>query len=85
MIWSADSGRYITWDYDAAIVIKTRGMKIDSWVIKDNSADLPPVSPVKPDSEPQQLILVPYGATRLRITEFPVMDILFATEVTRMN
>jgi hypothetical protein len=81
MIWSADSAKYIPWDKDAAVVIKTRGMKIAGWQIKDNSADLPPVSPVKPEGEPVAITLVPYGCARLRITEFPVMNIIFATEM----
>jgi uncharacterized protein len=83
MIWSADSGKYIAWELDAAVVIRTRGMKIPEWKLKDNSADLPPVSPVKPEGEPEQLLLVPYGSARLRITEFPVMDIIFATEMIK--
>jgi hypothetical protein len=83
MIWSADSGKYVPWGDEAAVVIKTRGMKISSWMMKDNSADLPPPSPVKPEGEPLELTLVPYGATRLRITEFPVMDIIFTMEMVR--
>jgi len=33
------------------------------------------LSPVKPEGDPEIITLVPYGCTRLRITEFPVMDI----------
>jgi hypothetical protein len=51
--------------------------------MKDNSADLPPVSPVKPEGDPEAIALVPYGATRLRITEFPVMDIVFMKEIKK--
>jgi len=83
MIWSADSGKYITCDDDAAVVIKTRGMRIPGWQMKDNSADLPPFSPVRPEEELQEVTLVPYGAARLRITEFPVMDIIFATGIIK--
>lgn len=75
MIWSADSGRYIRWNQDAPVVITARGMKIPEWTIKENSADVPPLSPVKPESEPEIISLVPYGCARLRITEFPVMDV----------
>jgi hypothetical protein len=85
MIWSPDSARYLSCEQDAAVVIKTRGMKIAAWQMKDNSADLPPVSPVRPEGEPEELTLVPYGATRLRITEFPVMDIVFATKLIKPN
>jgi uncharacterized protein len=82
MVWSADSGKYITWNEEPPVVIKTRGLKIDEWKMKNNSADVPPVSPVKPKGEPTELVLVPYGSAKLRITEFPLMDIIFAVEMT---
>ena len=79
MIWSEDSARYIPWDKDAAVVISTRGIRIPGWTLKNNSADVPPVSPVKPEGYPETIQLVPYGCAKLRITEFPVVD------VTRLN
>jgi hypothetical protein len=83
MIWSEDSAKYIKWEMDAAVIIKTRGMKIKGWTMQNNSAGNPPFSPVKPEGDPEALILVPYGCTRLRITEFPVMDLTFMTEIAR--
>ena len=80
MVWSADSAMYLKWDNDAPVLIKVRGMKIKSWAMINNSAANPPVSPVKPEGDPEALTLVPYGCTRLRITEFPVMDISFMTD-----
>jgi hypothetical protein len=76
MIWSADSGKYFTWTQDAPVTITTRGMKIPEWTMKNNSADVPPMSPVKPERDSEIITLVPYGCARLRITEFPVMDIV---------
>jgi uncharacterized protein len=75
MVWSADSAKYIPWDKDAPVVITTRGMKIPEWTLKNNSADVPPISPVKPEGIPEIIQLVPYGCAKLRITEFPVIDI----------
>lgn len=75
MIWSADSGKYIVYNNDPAIIIRTRGMKIPGWTMKNSSADLPPVSPVSPEGSTEVIQLVPYGNARLRITEFPVIDI----------
>ena len=74
MIWSADSAKYIVWDEEAPVVITTRGMTITGWSLKDNSADIPPRSPVMADGTPEVIQLVPYGSARLRITEFPVID-----------
>jgi hypothetical protein len=76
MIWSADSGKYIPSDQDAPLVLTARGIIIPEWTMKNNSADVPPQSPVKPEGDPEIITLVPYGCARLRITEFPVMDIV---------
>jgi len=83
MIWSADSLKYIPWDKDAAVVITTRGMRIQGWTLKDNSADIPPRSPVKPENITEVIQLVPYGSAKLRITEFPVIDVTQVVDVFR--
>jgi hypothetical protein len=80
MIWSSDSGAYVEWTRDAPVILRTRGIKIPAWKMKDNSADVPPVSPVRTEGNPEEITLVPYGAARLRITEFPVTDIVFMAE-----
>lgn len=76
MIWSADSGKYTHVSYEAPVVITARGIRIPEWTMKNNSANVPPMSPVKPDGDPEIITLVPYGCARLRITEFPVMDVI---------
>lgn len=83
MVWSADSSAYVKWEIDVPVIIKTRGMKIKEWTMLNNSAGDPPLSPVKPEGDPEEVTLVPYGCTRLRITEFPVMDIIFMTEIVK--
>lgn len=83
MIWSADSGKYYSWPQEAPVVITARGMKIPEWTLKDNSADVPPLSPVKPEEDPEIITLVPYGCARLRITEFPVMDIVLMEDIKK--
>jgi uncharacterized protein len=85
MVWSADSGKYISWTQDAPLTIKARAMKIPEWTLKDNSADVPPVSPVKPEGDPEIITLVPYGCARLRITEFPVMDVVLMEDMMRQG
>jgi hypothetical protein len=83
MVWSPDSARYVQWTQDAPVVIRARGMKIPEWTLKDNSADVPPLSPVKPEGDVESVSLVPYGCARLRITEFPVMDITLMEDIMR--
>ncbi|MGB8492434.1 MAG: beta-L-arabinofuranosidase domain-containing protein [Bacteroidales bacterium] len=83
MIWSADSAKYIQWENDAPLVLTCRGILIPGWTMKDNSADVPPLSPLEPEGTPQIIQLVPYGCARLRITEFPVFDLNRMEDVIR--
>jgi len=83
MVWSSDSGRYVKVTQDAPLVITTRGIRIPEWTMKDNSADIPPLSPVKPEGDPEIIKLVPYGCAKLRITEFPVMDVTLMEDVMK--
>lgn len=83
MIWSEENGSYVSWQKDAPVVITARAMKIPEWTLVDNSAGLPPRSPVKPESSSETVQLVPYGCTRLRITEFPVIDVTLIQDVIR--
>jgi hypothetical protein len=83
MVWSADSAKYIQVTDEAPLVMTARGIKIPGWIMKNNSADVPPISPIKPVGDPEVITLVPYGCTRLRITEFPVMDIIMMEDVMR--
>jgi uncharacterized protein len=85
MIWSADSGKYFPCTVDAAVIIKARGIRIPEWTMKDNSAALPPVSPVRPEGYPEAIQLVPYGSAKLRITEFPFINADLIEDVIRQN
>ena len=43
------------------------------WPMKHDSADVPPMSPVKSSAPMQPITLVPYGQTKLRIAEIPTL------------
>ncbi|HTK20474.1 MAG TPA: beta-L-arabinofuranosidase domain-containing protein [Mucilaginibacter sp.] len=76
-----DSGKVANypWTLDAApIIIKTTGKEIPSWKLYGDMAGPLPYSNIYNENEPvqpdQQIILVPYGCTKLRISEFPVVN-----------
>lgn len=53
------------------VALIARGVRIPSWKLVDNSAGPLPQSPVKQSGATETLKLIPYGAAKLRITDFP--------------
>jgi len=53
------------------IELHARGVPLRDWKLVDASAGPLPESPVKASGSAQELVLIPYGAAKLRITEFP--------------
>ncbi|MCF8242608.1 MAG: glycoside hydrolase family 127 protein [Melioribacteraceae bacterium] len=61
---------------NAPVIIKTNGKLIDSWKMYNGSAGKIPVQrwpERKSDHNITELVLIPYGCTTLRISEFPII------------
>lgn len=55
----------------APVVAKAPGRRLPDWDLERNAAAPPPKSPVATTQALETLTLIPYGCTKLRITEFP--------------
>lgn len=54
------------------VILRARGVRISDWRLNKKSAAVPPVLPNIDCNKAENIDLVPYGCTALRITQFPV-------------
>ncbi|MEW6235470.1 MAG: beta-L-arabinofuranosidase domain-containing protein [Candidatus Omnitrophota bacterium] len=59
---------------NAPVILKIKGQALPDWKMERNSAAAPPQSPAVSNEPVAELELIPYGCTRLRITEFPYIE-----------
>ncbi|MGO9468498.1 MAG: beta-L-arabinofuranosidase domain-containing protein [Isosphaeraceae bacterium] len=57
----------------APMIVKVKGRRIAAWGLAQGAAAPPPFSPVASDLALDELSLIPYGCTDLRVTEFPTL------------
>jgi hypothetical protein len=73
-VYDVETKGFVPWDEPEPITVKMRGQVISAWTMRGGNADDPPQIPPRSSDGDVDVELVPYGCTRLRVSEFPVFD-----------
>jgi DUF1680 family protein len=57
----------------APVELHVKGRLLPEWKLEHNAAGVLPRSPVKSQQPLTDLVLIPYGSAKLRVTEFPLL------------